>query len=84
LRKGETRQTFRKRGRSGGRSQFPKTSQNEFKNAFTTPDGIRKHMRVLTANPVAAQLRMPLTFRDSPQDASTPEIRPVMSFDIDQ
>jgi hypothetical protein len=35
----------------GGRSQFRKTGQKEFKDAFTTPDGIRKHMRVLTANP---------------------------------
>jgi hypothetical protein len=43
--KDKSRRKFRKRGRS----QFRKAGQNEFKNAFTTADGIRKHIRVLTA-----------------------------------
>ena len=54
--KKRTRRPFRKGVRKGVRSQFPETSQNEFKNAFTTSDSIRKHMRVLAANPVVAQV----------------------------
>ncbi len=68
--KDERRRQFRKGGRKGGRSQVRKTGQNEFKNAFTTPDSIRKHMCVLTANPVVAQWRMRVRLRASPEDAS--------------
>jgi hypothetical protein len=60
-------------GSQRGRSQFPKTVQNEFKNAFTRSDGIRKHMRVLTANPLVAQWRMPVAFRARQQTPPSKE-----------
>ncbi len=81
---GETGQIFRKGGRKRGRSQARNTGQNEFKKAFTTRDSIRKHMRLLTANPVVAQVARASYVSSSLEDASTPEIRPGMSFDIDQ
>ena len=78
--KGGSRRLFRKRGRS----QFCKFVQNEFKNAFTTADSIRKHMREFTANPVVAQRCMPVTFQAQQRTLHLPtEIRSEVRFDID-
>src|SRR5579864_5229308 len=67
--KDETRRLIRKRGRKRGRSQFRRSGQNEFKNAFTTPDTIRKHMRVLTTNPQSLKWRMPRGGLEPPTSA---------------
>jgi hypothetical protein len=78
--KAECRRLFRK----GGRSQFDKTGQNEFKTALTNADSIRKHMRVLTANPVVAQVGACQLRFEVTRKGFQPEIRSDMSFDIDQ
>lgn len=79
--KDESRRNFRKGGRKGGRSQFRKTVQNEFKNAFTTPDSIRKHVRPVTANPVVAQVaHASCVVSLTREDAFAPKIRPEMGF----
>src|SRR5437660_328152 len=71
-------------GSQRGSQSIRKTGQNEFKNAFMTSDGIRKHTRVLTVIQSSAQWRMPASFQAHRNTLPPTEVRPETTFGIDQ